>query len=125
MPYLIAAPEDAQATSVLTAGAGSSPDQSESMGAEWPWCSKDSLIMPMMSPFTSFLGSRSGHLSKASIAASTKSSLPVHSSLLPNLDMPAEMTATRGFPFKLVSSAITKRVESCLSSDIRDLCIYL
>ena len=54
--------------------------------------------MPMNAALMSFLGSRLGHLSNASLVASTKSSLPYSPSRFPNFDSPAETIETNGFP---------------------------
>lgn len=53
-------------------------------------------MCPTIRLWTSFFGSSSRHLSKASLAASAKSSLPEIPSLLPNLDSPADIMETNG-----------------------------
>ncbi len=58
----------------------------------------------MKAALMSFLGSRLGHLSKASPAASTKSSLPNSPSLFPNFDKPADTMETNGFPINYFAS---------------------
>ena len=92
------------AASVLIAGMGKSPIQSNAVGPVCTWCSNDSPIWPTNSAFMSFLGLRLGHFWKASMAASEKSSLALMPSILPNLLMPADTIEASGLPVISLSS---------------------
>jgi hypothetical protein len=64
----------------------------------------------MNNALMSFFGLRFGHFSKASIAASAKSSLALTPSILPNLDMPAETIEANGLP--VITVPISHEVEA-------------
>src|SRR2546421_12312040 len=69
MPQRSAEPEEAQAFSILIAGAGKSPAQLAAIGAVWAWCSYASLICQMKAAWMSLLGSSFSTLWNADRAA--------------------------------------------------------
>src|SRR5436853_6832592 len=98
MPQRSADPDEAQAFSILIAGAGKSPAQLAAIGAVWAWCSYASLICPMKAALMSLLGSSFSTLWNADRAASANSSRAYTPSRRPTWDTPADITVAKGLP---------------------------
>src|SRR5207245_779328 len=98
MPHRNAEPDEAQAFSILIAGAGNKPAQLAAIGAVWAWCSYASLICPMKAALMSLLGSSFSTLWNADNAASAKSSRAQTPSRRPNFERQADIMVARGLP---------------------------